>query len=167
MHWLAWERLCQRKTKGGLGYRDLHLFNLAMLARQGWRLITEPSSLCAQVLKAKYFQNGDPLSVVEKPGISYTWRTIVRGLQALKKGLIWRVGDGSNINIWRDAWIPHGVFHRPITPRGRTVCTKVSELINPYSGSWDEDLIGDIFWEEDAKNILAIPIKHGREDTLA
>ena len=47
------------------------------------------------------------------------------------------------------------------------MCTKVSELINPYSGSWDEDLIRDIFWEEDAKNILAIPIKHGREDTLA
>src|SRR6185503_19619363 len=60
LHWLSWERLCSRKEKGGLGYRDLHLFNLAMLARQGWRLITEPSSLCAQVLKAKYFQNGDP-----------------------------------------------------------------------------------------------------------
>lgn len=31
MHWIAWDRLCSRKEKGGLGYRDLHLFNLARL----------------------------------------------------------------------------------------------------------------------------------------
>jgi hypothetical protein len=66
--------------KGGLGYRDLHLFNLAMLARQGWRLITEPDSLRAQVLRAKYFPDGDPLMVEEKQGISYSWRSILRGL---------------------------------------------------------------------------------------
>lgn len=35
MHWLSWKRLCKRKEKCGLGFRDLHLFNLAMLARQG------------------------------------------------------------------------------------------------------------------------------------
>jgi len=167
MHWLSWEQLCKRKQKGGLGYRDLHLFNLAMLARQGWRLIMEPNLLCAQVLRAKYFQNGDPLTASEKPGISYTWRSILRGLQALKKGLIWRVGDGSSINIWSDAWIPNGVLRRPVTPRGRIVYNKVSDLIDPHSGTWDEELIKEIFWEEDVKHILSIPIKHGREDTLA
>ena len=81
MHWLPCELLCCRKENGGLGYRDLHLFNLAMLARQGWRLLLNPDSLCAQVLRAKYFPDGDLLSVVEKPGISYSWRSIVRGVQ--------------------------------------------------------------------------------------
>ena len=105
MHWISWERLCSRKKKGGMGYRDLHLFNLAMLARQGWRLIVEPDSLCAQVLRAKYYPNGDLLEVKEKPGISYSWRSLIRGLKALNDGLIWRVGDGTNINIWTDPWI--------------------------------------------------------------
>ena len=92
MHWLSWELMCSRKEKGGLGYRDLHLFNLAMLARQRWRLLMDSTSLCAQVLQAKYYPSDDPLMAIEKPGISYSWRSILRGFGALKEGLIWRVG---------------------------------------------------------------------------
>ena len=38
------------QEEGRLGYRDLHLFNLAMLARQGWRILQNPDSLVAQLL---------------------------------------------------------------------------------------------------------------------
>jgi hypothetical protein len=31
LHWMAWELLCSRKNKGGLGFRDPHMFSLAML----------------------------------------------------------------------------------------------------------------------------------------
>jgi hypothetical protein len=70
MHLLSWETLSSRKDRGGLGYRDLRLFNLAMLVRQAWRLLQNPTSLCARLLKARYWPHGDLLKAVEGPGIS-------------------------------------------------------------------------------------------------
>lgn len=69
---------------GGLGFRDLHLFNPAMLGRQGWRLIQNSDSMCAQLLKPKYFPNGHLLKAKTKYGISYSWRSILNGVAALK-----------------------------------------------------------------------------------
>lgn len=135
IHWLSWQALSCRKEKGGLGYRDLHLFNLAMLARQAWRIIKFPES-CARLLRARYWPNGDLMGAGEGPGISYTWRSLLRGLRALENGIIWRVGDGTQLRIWDDPWIPVGVTRRPRTPRGATLVTKVAELIDPLTGTW-------------------------------
>ena len=36
IHWLSWSKLCKGKFCGGYGLRDLHKFNLALLAKLGW-----------------------------------------------------------------------------------------------------------------------------------
>jgi hypothetical protein len=55
VHWLGKQHLTQAKSMGGMGFRELSLFNKALLARQGWRLVQCPDSLVSQVLKAKYY----------------------------------------------------------------------------------------------------------------
>jgi hypothetical protein len=62
-------------------------------------LITDPESLSAWVLRAKYYPNSDILKARPKAGSSFTWQSILAGLTPLKRGLIWRVGTRDKINI--------------------------------------------------------------------
>jgi len=77
------------------------------------------------------------------------------------------VGDGTQINIWEDNWIPGSHNMKILTPRGNNIVTRVNELINLVDSTWDTNLIRSIFGGIDVTRILQIPITPGREDCVA
>lgn len=91
---------------GGLGFKNLLLFNKALLAKQVWRLLSQPTSLLAKVLKARYYLNSDILTATVGSYPTFTWRSICSARDLIADGILWRVGNGSCINIWNDLWLP-------------------------------------------------------------
>ena len=79
IHWKNWEHLCCSKLDGGLGFRDFESFNLALLAKQWWRVLQNENSLCFKVLKSRYF----PHLPAHRPGnvcnASYLWKSLMEG----------------------------------------------------------------------------------------
>ena len=75
-----------------------------------------------------------------------------------------RTDDPFSSSVWSDPWIPLGVTRRPATPRGHSLLTKVAELISPSTGTWDEELVRDTFWERDADIILAMATDDNSDD---
>ena len=92
--WVSWKKMCKSKLQGGMGFRDLQAFNLTMLAKQDWRILTNPDSLVARVYKARYFPHDDILNSKKGYSPSYAWRSIHNSLEVIRKGTIWRVGNG-------------------------------------------------------------------------
>lgn len=95
IHWVSWQCLSLLKYAGGMGFRDLICFNLAMLAKIGWRLVQHLNSLLAQVLHDKYFYGLDFMAVRLGRGASWVrrglygdemyWRQVYNGGLAIAR----------------------------------------------------------------------------------
>jgi hypothetical protein len=158
LHWRSWKWLSSPKYLEGMGFCDFAMFNQAMLAKQGWWLLTEPNSLCARVLKGRYFPNGDFWTAQCPRSSSYTWRSIMHGKKLLDKGILWRVGDGKYINILRDRWIPEVTPGTLLASPSINDNQTVSSLLNRNERQWKEIAIRKSFQEEVAHKILSIPL---------
>ncbi|OMO57673.1 reverse transcriptase [Corchorus capsularis] len=166
---IAWDSLCVSKADGGLGFKDFETFNLALLAKQCWRLSQNTDSLCFRVLKAKYFPTSRFMSARLGSNPSFLWRNLLAGRKILEAGSRRRVGFGQ-LDAWHDRWINNPHDYKP-TPRhgieisSNPVC--VADLIDDDEHCWDADKLQELFSAEDVVRILCLPIPRiPREDCL-
>ena len=167
-----WHALAGKKRapqgEGGLGFRDLKTFNLALLAKQGWQLQKNSQSLVYRVMKARYFPSTDFLHAELGSKHSHAWRGIFSALPVVQAGCWWQVGNGTSICIWTDRWLPRPSTFQVISPPASLpLDSKISSLINPDSGDWDVTLITQTFLPDDVNSILGIPLsRHKPRDRL-
>ncbi|XP_062100654.1 uncharacterized protein LOC133806581 [Humulus lupulus] len=106
LHWCTWERLCWHKSDGGMGFRDLALFNQALLAKQAARLYSNSDSLVAKVMKALYYPTSSVLTATSSKKSSLIWRSILWGKELFLSGARWLIKDENNVSVYHDRWIP-------------------------------------------------------------
>ena len=130
---MKWSTLCSSKSIGGMGFRDIQNFNMAMLAKQVWRFLNNRDSLLFKVFSSKYFPEGNILDIPIPSKCSYAWRSILQSRDVIHKGAVWRVGDGQNIDIWSHRWLPDVGQSKVISPRNDVEAGKVCDLFYPNS----------------------------------
>uniref|UniRef100_A0A2N9IN55 Reverse transcriptase domain-containing protein n=1 Tax=Fagus sylvatica TaxID=28930 RepID=A0A2N9IN55_FAGSY len=161
VHWLSKTQLMRSKHIGGMGFRDLHIFNMALLARQGWRLLQYPNSIVSRVLKAKYYPGISFLEATVKSNASFIWRSICEAKKVLLAGMRWRVGTGSSIKIWSDPWLQGSSCAKVLSPlRILDEHATVDALILTDQRCWNTSLVDQIFTPYEAAIIKKIPLSY-------
>ena len=107
IHWKSWSFLTQSKKEGGIGFRDIRSFNLATLAKQGWRLLQDKNSLLYNCFKAKYFPRCEFLQAKDCQNRSYVWKSLLAAQPVLRRRCYWRVGNDASIHVLKDYWLPN------------------------------------------------------------
>ncbi|KAF7843116.1 reverse transcriptase [Senna tora] len=164
IHWQAWNKITRSKKEGGLGFRDFEAFNVALLAKLAWRLLMCLNELWVKVIKGIYFPNSSFLEARKGARASWGWSSLIVGRDALKLDLGWRVGDGEQIRIFGDRWLPSLEDSKlsSSSPNPDWDDRRVSSIIQ--EGRWKLDDVEDFLSRDEVNAILGMPIPFDRLD---
>ncbi|GJZ24055.1 putative RNA-directed DNA polymerase, eukaryota, reverse transcriptase zinc-binding domain protein [Tanacetum coccineum] len=107
--WFKWNNVLASLDKGGLGIGILKAFNLALLQKWRWRLISNDNVLWVKIIKAFHGQEGGFDSLISSS--NSVWSKIVGSSNFLhSNGILpndsirFRVGCGSSVRFRKDIW---------------------------------------------------------------
>ena len=141
-----------------MGFKEIEKFNKALLAKQVWQMLKYPESLCHRVFKARFFLDCSILEATRSTNGSYACKSILSARDVVRKGMVWRIGDGKMVSIKEDKWLPDKVYRTVSSPIPFIPPDEVSMLIDTETGAWKEEEVRHMFLPHEAKNISSIPL---------
>lgn len=161
IHWINWNRLCTLKNKGSMGFRDIHAFNLAMLAKQAWRLVIGSHSLFFRVYKPRYFPRCSFMDAELGHNPSFVWCSLLAARDLIQEGSMWKIGNGQSVQVNCNKWLPQPPLFKP----GANTNMKVADLIHHQTMQWNHLLLQATFMQSTQEDILSIPLSntHARD----
>lgn len=137
LHLRAWKALCCPKNLGGLGFRESHHHNRALMAKHAWDIIQEVNRPHIHLLKARYFNDIPFLHHSPKSNSSFFWKGLCKIQDLIMKGSCYRIANGAMVNIWTDPWVPNIEGFKPNPREGansRLVTWARSSLMKTHIG---------------------------------
>ncbi|KAG6696235.1 hypothetical protein I3842_09G137900 [Carya illinoinensis] len=105
-HLVRWEQVCRPLANGGLGIRNLRLFNRALLGKWLWRYHRELEALWKLVIERKYGGSWGGWCTKEVRGAYGVglWKHIRQGWGVFSRQTSLRLGEGNRLKFWHDTW---------------------------------------------------------------
>ena len=155
---LAWNELCRPQSHGGLGFRSFESFNEAMIAKLVWWVLSSQDSFCVKVLRAKYKVGNKWLHSVPTKSASFSWRGIESARVLISKGGCKLVGNGNNILVWDEPWVPElPNFCSQPRVADNSPCMAVSQRMTPDKSGCDISKLLLYFDSDTVQAIQNIP----------
>lgn len=140
---VKWADVCCQKNYGGLGIKPLHTWNIALMSKHVWNIVSGKDSLWVKWVSAYRLKdrrtNRNFWDVPELNDVSWSWRKILQYRDLLRDHIIHRLGDGTLTSAWFDNWIFIGplckfISKRDIYEAGFSLTCKVADVIQ--NGVW-------------------------------
>ncbi|MCH81151.1 putative non-LTR retroelement reverse transcriptase, partial [Trifolium medium] len=160
-HDVNWKIVTKPKCMGGLGLRRLETMNQACLAKVGWKLYTGADDMWCEVLRGKYNCHNFKDEGVSCASASSLWKNIIKLRPNLNNYCFWAIGNGADVEAWKDAWIDVGfrVADLDINIPGNLLHARVRDLVD-NDGMWNWNLLNGWLPDNILKRINAILPPH-------
>jgi hypothetical protein len=106
---VKWDLVCTPREKGGLGIKNLQLFNQCLLCKW-WSKLEYEQGLWQTLVKAKYGVNKGITRVSIKHDDFAVWKDLLKVKHLYIRERMMIVGNGQSTNFWKDAWCGTNAF---------------------------------------------------------
>lgn len=142
--------------------------NVAYITKLGWMLCTQVGKTWVKLIRSRYLRGTRITDFQETSKFSsWIWKGVKKCKDSLDRGLCYKVGLNSHINIIDDPWmLEFSQYKLPKDIRLPTHIRRVGDLMTADKSSWDVQLVHDTFPRHIYKHILSIPISKEEPDRL-
>lgn len=102
---VAWTECCLPKLEGGLGFHDLHKWNMSAIIFQLWRIITKANSVWVDWVNACMLRRNSFWTMNIPSKCSWSLRKIFKAREFAIRYITYRVGANSDFSLWHDPWV--------------------------------------------------------------
>ncbi|GKD65820.1 RNA-directed DNA polymerase, eukaryota, reverse transcriptase zinc-binding domain protein, partial [Tanacetum coccineum] len=122
---ISWKSICRPKEQGGLGIKNLQVWNEVLLIKQLWNVIAKKDTLWVKWVNSENLKGKSIWVVTAKANSSAGWKEILSLRDKVRKHILGKTGDGMSINTWSIGPICDFVTSREIYEAGLNIDTTI------------------------------------------
>ncbi|GJW77555.1 hypothetical protein Tco_0139237 [Tanacetum coccineum] len=136
---VAWDVISLPKTEGGLGIRNLDTFNIALMTKHIWNIISNRKSLWVNWINIYQLRGRSFWDIPIRAEASWGWRKLLQLWEKVWPFFWVKIGNGLNISVMFDNWCKFSPLAKRVTPRdvsnaGFNMSCRVADFV--VNGEW-------------------------------
>ncbi|KAJ9557048.1 hypothetical protein OSB04_011662 [Centaurea solstitialis] len=138
---VAWSDVCTPLRAGGLGFKNLAVWNKALLAKHVWNLASKRESLWVSWVNQTALRNSHFWAARKSSRWSWVLSKIMVLRPLFREFIKTQLGDGNDTHAWEDYWLLCGPLSSFISARfihssGLNLFCTVAGLVQKIGNSW-------------------------------
>ncbi|GJS59063.1 RNA-directed DNA polymerase, eukaryota, reverse transcriptase zinc-binding domain protein [Tanacetum coccineum] len=107
---VAWENVCLPKHQGGLGLKNLNIWNEVLMSKHLWNLASCKDSLWVQWVNVVKLKGRSIWEVNVESNSSCGWKQILSLRDKMRSHIVNQIGNGEKTFFWHDNWCDKGAL---------------------------------------------------------
>nr|GEW49915.1 hypothetical protein [Tanacetum cinerariifolium] len=126
---VAWLNIYRPKTMGGLGIKDLEVWNKCMIMKHLWNITTDKNTLWVKWVNIVKLKGRSIWAINKDVGDSWRWKNILKMRDEARNFIVMKIGNGVKASVIYDNWSGDGILQSFITNMDLYNARRIEDIV--------------------------------------
>ncbi|GKC39248.1 RNA-directed DNA polymerase, eukaryota [Tanacetum coccineum] len=97
---VSWDAVCKPKDQGGLGLKNLGIWNEVLMVKHLWNVASKKDTLWVKWISVEILKGWSIWEAQSESNCSVGWKNILSLRDKVKSHIWWKIGNGRSVNVW-------------------------------------------------------------------